>query len=321
MELPTPLSTSSLVDLSGVDETLRAATWRHSSQAYFPGLSVRELRQNPAFGMIAGTAFGAGRLWLVLSPPLQVSYDPHGAEDVQIFSVMLQIKGSTLALQSGRRGLLRPGELCVIDSLVPFELEVVGVSSQIMILQMPRHAVIGRHPYLEQRTAEVFDPQESGTTLLRNVLLNVVESAHLLQSDQRGAALGAVVQLLGAPKMRRRREPEEIGWRVRAALALIDAELADPELDASRVADAQSISRRRLDEIMVAQVGSSIAAKIWLRRLEQAASDLLDERFASKTVTQIAFAAGFEDAAHFTRAFKRRYGCTPSEWRTAQPKH
>lgn len=164
MELPTPLSTPALVDLSGVDETLRAAAWRRSARTHFPGLSVRELRENPTFGMIAGTAFGAGRLWLVLSPPLQVSYDPHGAEDAQIFSVMLQIKGSTLALQSGRRGLLRPGEICVIDSLVPFELEVVGVSSQIMILQMPRHAVIGRHPYLEQRTAEVFDPQESGAT-------------------------------------------------------------------------------------------------------------------------------------------------------------
>lgn len=320
MELPAPLGTPSLVDLSGVETTLRAAEWRRSTQTCFPGLSVRDLRADPAFGVIAGTALGSGRLWMVLSPPLRVSYEPRDAQDAQIFSVMLQIKGSTLALQGGRRGLLQPGELCVIDSLARFELEVAGVSSQIMILQMPRPAVIGRHPHLERRSAEVFDPQESGTTLLRSVLLDVAQSAHLLQSDQRAAALAAVVQLLGAPKMRRGAQSAEVGWRVKAALALIDAELADPRLDARRVADAQSISRRRLDEIMVAQIGTPIAAKIWLRRLEQSASDLLDERCVSRTVTQIAFAAGFEDAAHFTRAFKRRYGCTPSEWRAAHAK-
>lgn len=315
MELPSPLSTPSLVDLSGMHEDLRAGAWSRSARTCFPGLSVRDLQGTPAFGMIAGAPFGAGHLWIVLSPPVQVGYDPGGASDAQIFSIMLQIKGSTLASQGRRRGMLGPGELCVIDSLSPFELEVVGLASQIMILQMPRHAVIGRHPYLEHRTAEVFDRDETGTSLLRNVLLSVADSAHLLQSDQRGATLAAVIQLLGAAKMPRRPQSEGAGWRVKAALALIDAELADPELDASRIADAQGISRRRLDELMVAQTGAPLSAKIWLRRLEQAASDLLDERFVAKTVTQIAFAAGFEDAAHFTRAFKRRYGCTPREWR------
>ncbi|HEY1413331.1 MAG TPA: helix-turn-helix transcriptional regulator, partial [Rhodopila sp.] len=104
---------------------------------------------------------------------------------------------------------------------------------------------------------------------------------------------------------------------VRAALAYIDGSLADPELTATRVADAQTVSRRRLDQIMVEATGGSLSSHIWLRRLEQAASDLRDERFASKTVTQIAFAAGFEDVAHFTRAFKRRYRMPPRDWRNA----
>jgi len=33
------------------------------------------------------------------------------------------------------------------------------------------------------------------------------------------------------------------------------------------------------------------------------------------TAAQVAFANGFEDAAHFTRAFKSRYACTPGQWR------
>lgn len=319
MEVPVPLSTPSLLDLNGIDESLRASAWQRSARTYFPGLSVRDLCVNPAFGMIAGSPLGAGHLWMVLSPPVKVSYDPHAAENAQIFSLMLQLRGSTRARQRGRAGVLRAGELCVIDSVAPFELEVEeGVSSQIMILQMPRHAVLSRHPYLERCTAEVFDPQETGTLLLRSVLLSLLQSAQSLESDQRGAALAAVIQLLGAPKIDRHSHAEGVGWRARAALAFIDSELADPGLNASRIADAQGISRRRLDEIMIAETGLSLTARIWLRRLEQAASDLLDERFASKTVTEIAFASGFEDPAHFTRAFKRRYGCTPRVWRESR---
>jgi AraC-like DNA-binding protein len=66
---------------------------------------------------------------------------------------------------------------------------------------------------------------------------------------------------------------------------------------------------------LLGSLGTSLTAQIWMRRLTQAASDLLDPRFATKTVTQIAFGVGFEDAAHFARAFRRRYHCTPSEWR------
>lgn len=320
MESQAPLSAPSLLDLRDVDADRRAAAWSGLVPTYFPGLSVHDLRGSPSFGIVAGVPLGSGRMWVVLSPPVQVSYDPRAAENAQLFSIMLQIKGSTIARQSGRYGMLGQGELCLVDSLAPFELEVVGVGSQIMFVQMPRHAVVGRHPYLERRTAQVFEAEDSGTTLLRNLLLNLLASAHRLHSDQRGAALAAVMQLLGVARVREPPQPIGIAWRVKAALALIDAELSDPELDAGRVARAQGISRRRLDELMVAQTGASLTARIWLRRLEQAASDLVDERCAARTVTQIAFAAGFEDAAHFTRAFKRRYGCAPREWRAVHLK-
>jgi len=98
-------------------------------------------------------------------------------------------------------------------------------------------------------------------------------------------------------------------------MAFIDAELSDPSLPASRVVQLEGISRRRLYEILLKTVGVSVTGQIWVRRLQQAAMDLRDPRYASRTVTQIAFGVGFEDTAHFTRAFKRRYHCTPREWR------
>jgi AraC family transcriptional regulator, positive regulator of tynA and feaB len=62
-------------------------------------------------------------------------------------------------------------------------------------------------------------------------------------------------------------------------------------------------------------IASSLTAQIWSRRLAQAAADLVEPGRAGQSVSQIAFSAGFEDAAHFTRAFKRRFEYTPREWR------
>jgi AraC-like DNA-binding protein len=309
------LDTSEL-DLANVKGPERAALWMRSAGTLFPGLSVTKPPVNPVVGRIRGVPLGPGRLWTVLSPPVLVSYVPSSRRDVQpMFSVMLQLEGATTAAQCGRECRLERGDFCVIDGLAPFDLEVDQSLSRVVFLQMPRYAVLSRRDGLERRTALPFDTQEPGAAFLRNVLTNLIDAAPLLEADQRAAALASVVQMLGVPRL----PGGEIGpgrnaERIAATLAFIDTELADPTLTAQRVAAAQRLSRRRLDQILATQ-GTSLSALIWARRLAQAASDLLDPRFSDKTVTQIAFGVGFEDAAHFTRAFKRRYECTPREWR------
>jgi AraC family transcriptional regulator, positive regulator of tynA and feaB len=313
-----PSAIASLLNLQSVASAQRAALWTRGVKDFFPGLSVRELGGDLNSGSISGMPFGPGRLWSVLSPPLMVSYDPTtgtAGGQINVFSVMMQLQGATAVRQRHRHSQLRAGEFCVIDSNVAFEMEVSALSSHIMFIQMPRSAVLGRYPYLERHTAEVFDPEETGAALLRGLLLNILDSAPQLEDDQRSAALGSIIQLLGAPKQPRGVEGEEMNWRVRAALTCIDLEFSDTTLTASRIAKSQGISRRRLDEIMRNSIGSSLTARIWSRRLAQAAADLVEPGRAGQSVSQIAFSAGFEDAAHFTRAFKRRFACTPREWR------
>jgi AraC-like DNA-binding protein len=306
-----------VLDVQSVAASQRARLWRHSTGRFFPGASVRQMDDSLAVGTITGMPFGAGRLWSVLSPPLLLDYAPTRAgEDLdQHFSVMLQLEGNTLASQRQQQCRLQRGDFCLIDSSAPFRMQVTLPSSHFMFIQMPRAAVLGRHPCLERHTACVFDQREAGSALLRSLLLNVVDTAHLLEDPQRAAVLGAVVQLLGAPKQSCD-GAEELPWRVRAALSCIQHELPDRTLTATRVAQSQGISRRRLDELMRQWLGSSLTAQILERRLLQAAADLADPERTCSSVLQIAFAAGFEDPAHFSRSFKRRFGCTPRQWRS-----
>jgi AraC-like DNA-binding protein len=53
------------------------------------------------------------------------------------------------------------------------------------------------------------------------------------------------------------------------------------------------------------------------RRLERAYRMLRDRRFAHRTISTIAYDAGFGDLSHFNRAFRRRFGKSPSEARSA----
>ncbi len=78
---------------------------------------------------------------------------------------------------------------------------------------------------------------------------------------------------------------DDVSWRVRSALAYIEMNLAEGSLTADRVARAQGVSRRRLDQILRGALGVSVTAHIWNRRLEQAAADLIDPRCNGQTVS------------------------------------
>jgi AraC-like DNA-binding protein len=316
-------SASRSLDLNRIVHTQRERLWRQSAQHFFPGLSVRDMLDNPARGSIQGLPIGPGELWNILSPPAQVTYRPRGRNDeaAQWLSVMLQLQGSTSARQDGRLCILNPHDVCFIDGQYPFELEVEEGFSRIMFLRLPRALALGRHPYLERQTAQALDNGDAGSQLLRSMLLGLLETGSLLREEQGTIAITGAVQLLGLPRFAHDAGMRDLAWRARTALALIDAELSDHTLTATRVAQAQGISRRRLDQIVLSTLGTSVSAQIRLRRLNQAASDLRDTRLANRSVTQIAYSVGFTSAAHFTRTFKRHYHCTPLEWRRATSPH
>jgi len=305
------------LDLHGIVHTQRERLWRQSAQHFFPGLSVRDMPDQPTRGTIHGLPIGPGQLWNILSPPAQVAYKPRGRtdDDAQWLSVMVQLQGTTNARQEGHLCKLKPHDVCLIDGQQPFELEVEEGFSRIMFLRLPRALALGRHPYLERQTAQVMDSEDAGSQLLRTMLLGLLETGPFLRDEQGTVAISGAVQLLGLPRFAQELKMRDLAWRARAALALIDAELPDHSLTATRVAQAQGISRRRLDQIVLAALGTSVSVQIWMRRLSQAASDLRDIRLGNRSVTQIAYSVGFTSAAHFTRAFKRHYHCTPQQWR------
>lgn len=303
-----------LIDLREIDTGSRALMWCRTAHHAFPGVSLELSTRNPPLGSINRFKLGAGELFAIDSAPVEVTYRPSASAGLPPhLSLMVQARRSMEMSQGTRSYRLDEGDLCLIDENAAFRLagqEPCGI----LFLRLPRGATLNRHPQLEKLCGTVLPASEPGTRLLADTLLRLLADVSCLGELQRAAMMDAVLQMLGVAEPLSML-PETPDWRVRRALDFIELNLSVAGLTAENVAQDQYISRRRLDQLMREGLGCSIASHLWSRRLERAAADLRDPRRVAATVAQIAFANGFEDAAHFARAFKRRYAVTPGQWR------
>ena len=100
--------------------------------------------------------------------------------------------------------------------------------------------------------------------------------------------------------------------RLHRVLAYIDANLDQP-LPVSRLAKEANFSAFHFHRIFSACVRETIGNYLTRRRVEQAAARLASQPRLG--VLNVALAVGFGSAEAFSRAFKKRFGCSPSEWK------
>jgi AraC-like DNA-binding protein len=104
--------------------------------------------------------------------------------------------------------------------------------------------------------------------------------------------------------------------RLQAIKADILANLARPDLTAAGMAARHRLSGRYFRKLF-AQDGGSFSSFVLAQRLARAHRLLADLRSTGHSIGAIAFAVGFNDLSYFNRAFRRRYGATPSDVRAS----
>ena len=100
-----------------------------------------------------------------------------------------------------------------------------------------------------------------------------------------------------------------------AVVEYIDRHL-DKKLDLAALADIASFSPFHFHRLFRALMGEALGDYVRRRRLEIAGVRLLSQHGVS--VLNIALGVGFGSAEAFTRAFRARFGCSPTEWRKSK---
>ncbi|MDZ7345322.1 MAG: helix-turn-helix domain-containing protein, partial [candidate division KSB1 bacterium] len=139
-------------------------------------------------------------------------------------------------------------------------------------------------------------------SLLRARIVNLLENRKRLQEQySRQIFLGPSQLPLSTP------EAEFI----QKMAAVIEERMEDEQFSVDELAQRMGFSRAHFYRKVAALVGQSPQQIIMEMRLQRGLR-LLQSR--QLTIAEIAYRIGFHDPAHFSKAFKKRFGCPPSRF-------
>ena len=232
--------------------------------------------------------------------------------------LILNLAGPAVAVQFGREVMLEPGDAIAFCGSDRGTLTTMR-SGQITTLEFPRGALMPLVKDRRQACARRIPKDSMPLRLLRGYV-NAARSESSIDALNLPELAIAHMYDLGAMALGAAREAEEAanGRGVRAARlrAIKDDILArlGRDIDLDALASRHAVSARYI-RMLFENDGTSLTDFVREQRLQRARSMFLSPRYASRKIAEIAFEVGFNDLSYFNRAFRRRFGQSPSEAR------
>jgi AraC-like DNA-binding protein len=238
------------------------------------------------------------------------------------FIVSLQTQGAAVISQDGREAKMTPGDFAIYDSTRPYTLQFADDFEEI-VLKMPGEQVRSLLRHTDRLTATTVSGRSAAGHLLINMVTTLRDQAESLAPASAAAVAHGVISVLVAglqslPACGKTEPSTMNSYHVARIKQAIERRLRDPSLGLDQVAAELGMSVGHLHRLFKGEPVTA-AQYLWNRRLEACSRELVDPRCARASVAEIAFSWGFNDAAHFSRAFRERFECSPREWRRGTP--
>ena len=165
-------------------------------------------------------------------------------------------------------------------------------------------------------------PRSSDAAVLAAGIIGAFASNHdELTARSSAKVVDAIVDLLDEAVRRCRgvRSRSNREWLHRERItSVVERELRNPALDIAFIANSVGLSPRHVHRLFA---DDSVPLMQWVLelRLENCYRELMHEGPCGRTIGEIAYSWGFNDQAHFSRAFRKRFGTTPSALRSSPP--
>jgi AraC-like DNA-binding protein len=238
------------------------------------------------------------------------------ADGTDDFALVVNLGGPYLAAQRGEEILLDDGEATLLSEADSFFLSHKPPGA-LLVLRMPRPrlATLVRGP--QDRIMRRIPHETPALKLLRRYV-DIAWSEPSTESDALRHAVGTHLQDLIALTIGATQDTEEAarGRGLHAALLHavkrdIDENIDQPDLSVGALAHRHACTPRFVQRLFEGE-GTTFTDYVLDRRLFRAHRMLTDPRRAGEKISAIALDAGFGDISYFNRAFRRRYGETPS---------
>jgi AraC-like DNA-binding protein len=311
--VPLPVVVSS-ASTSVVEAADRVAFWeQHNADAlvgltcstYAPeGLVAKELNLDLGGYRLADIA---GNAHVIERAPTTVRQFP---KDATFASLLLE--GDAFFYQAGECVPLVAGDVVVYDTDQPY-LFGFGSGMRQLLIDVPRALWVERCGRVDLgRPLRIAGSGPGSAALvartLRTTLSRTVE-------DVTAWSDGMSDQILDLLQLMMTGSGTVVSTsRLMAAKMFVAEHLTDPSLCTEQVARAVGVTSRHLNRAFAAE-GTTVSQYVHDRRLDGARADLTSSHMAEHRIADIASRWAFASQAHFTRAFRARFGCTPTQVR------
>lgn len=231
--------------------------------------------------------------------------------------VAMVVEGEAFFYQKGRCITVQAGDALAYRTSDPY-LCGFSLRARQFLVDLPIPLLLDEGtPILPTGPAKIGFGQQGGRSLaaeLGRTLHNFIERPLACDAAKAAERVSVLCRaLLTLPGGASRGGASSEVARLRAE-AFIAEHLADAGLDAAAVARHVCLSPRHLNRLFASK-GCTVTGWIWQCRLEMARQMLADPARLRLTVGDIAFQCGFASPAHFSSAFKARFGQPPSQRR------
>ncbi len=225
----------------------------------------------------------------------------------------LVTKGEVGLAQYGRAVTVNCGDVVLYDQAKPFTLDFIG-DARGLVMAIPRCHATTRLENVEGLTARSICKKTQATKFIRSVLsqFQPEEDGELagispkMQASALDLILGSIEHFFHVPDQQYQgHRPKQL----RKVKEYLVHSLADTSLSVDKICVTQGLSARSLNRLFSSE-GTTPMRWLWQMRLDEAYRLIGQGRSAS--ITDIALDTGFTDVSHFSRAFKKAFGQTPS---------
>ncbi|MEE1760618.1 helix-turn-helix domain-containing protein [Streptomyces sp. SP18BB07] len=299
----------------------RLAYWRDAVSQNLVPLEVRPRESADFSASLHAVRVGQVQMSVISAAPHSIARTRrHIASDAPDFlQLTLQLTGRGVLTQRDRQAQVGPGELVIYDTRRPFTYDL-DQSHSGLVLMFPQAMLQLGERDLARVTATPVPCHDGLGQVVLPLLHGLARQMEHVEARATPRLADNIIDLVGTLLVEhadavRTTEADGSGRLTERVLVHMEQRLADPGLSPEGIAAAHRISRRYLYKLLAAR-GYTVSGWIREQRLARCRRDLADPSLDHLPVGAIGGRWGFADPAHFSHAFKAKYGMSPREART-----
>lgn len=303
-----------------IERSKRYAAWQGAICDVYVHVDVASDDRSDYEGFIREAHFGAVTVTDVLLSEQHISRrSRHIAKlDKDCYYVEFVQHGRVNVLQAGQTLLTNAGTGAIFSASEAYDLECIG-KVRSLYLEIPRKEFSERF-----RRDRIPLAQTMGTdhglgriaaefcTMLASEGAGLEAQVRARLGDEMMDVLALALEMGDKDDLSEDRTIQRV--RLRAVKAWIEEHLTDPDLSLEKIAKNNGISLRYL-HYLFRLTDMSASEWIWDRRLQRCYDVLRRPELQALSVTEVAYQLGFNSPSHFSTAFRRKFGVSPSDLR------